>query len=120
MQHICTENILNQTLTVIYQYYALYILTHTTMQHHPASCFSTRQNLFIQVHYHAIAQTLIFSSIMYMKPDDMPDAEEFDEREDGEEGLTEFDRQRHVADEDDQDLIEDEDDSFVDELDEEE
>jgi hypothetical protein len=61
-----------------------------------------------------------YGNAIYLLPDDMPNAEDFDESDTWEEGLTELDRQRHVSDEEDMDLIEDEDDSFVDELDEEE
>ncbi len=69
---------------------------------------------------HQIIYLICCTSLFYMQPDDMPDAEDFDEEDTWEEGLTELDRRRHASKDADLDLIEDEDDSFVDELDEEE
>lgn len=77
-------------------------------------------NLFFQTRILAIAHILINHPCIYLQPEDMPDAEDFDENDNWEEGLTELDRQRHSTNGEYADLIEDEDDSFVDERDEEE
>ncbi len=74
----------------------------------------------LSVYLYTTIHLWLYSHAFLMQPDDMPDAEDFDEQDLGEEGLTELDRSRHVSKEDELDLIEDEDDSFVDELDEEE
>jgi hypothetical protein len=68
----------------------------------------------------ALAYQQLHTGAIYLQPEDMPDAEDYDEEDTWEEGLTELDRQKHVDHKDEVDLIEDEDDSFVDELDEEE
>jgi hypothetical protein len=88
----------------------MYFLTNTYL----------KQQLLMQACFALFISGMVRSSGFYIHPEDMPDAEDFDEDDTWEEGLTEFDRQRHVSQEDDMDLIEDEDDSFVDELDEEE
>jgi hypothetical protein len=85
----------------------------------PARYFVTTL-LFMQACYCVASKSALYGATIYSKPDDMPDAEDFDEDDTWEEGLTELDRQRHVSADEDTDLIEDEDDSFVDELDEEE
>lgn len=68
----------------------------------------------------ALAYKQLHTRTIYLQPEDMPDAEDYDEEDTWEEGLTELDRQKHVDHDEEVDLIEDEDDSFVDELDEEE
>ena len=81
---------------------------------------SMQQWKLILTYYCMVGQWIRIINSINLQPEDMPDAEDFDEDDTWEEGLTELDRQRHISKEDDLDLIEDEDDSFVDELDEEE
>jgi hypothetical protein len=77
-------------------------------------------SLFNRLRLPVLVCIFIIQRRVYLQPEDMPDAEDFDKEDTWEEGLTELDRQRHGSKEDDLDLMEDEDGSFADEAGEEE